>query len=553
MDYDEAVAIVTGPGQPYEIEERVIGSSAVKVFKNAPANLAQLFEASRNFSDQTFLVYEGERWSFAETMALSDQIAASLVNKYGVVKGDRVAIAMRNQPEWVASYCAALSVGAIATLLNSWWEANELRYGIADSGAKIVIADLERAHRASEAVVELNIPLLVARAAQNALPKGAQSLSEALQGNGDFDRPEILPEDFATLLYTSGTTGNPKGALSTHRAVMTAVLANGARSAVDSLRSAKAQASEWPVSFVLGLPLFHATGSVSILLSAVALGSKIVMMHRWDPEAALAIIENEHITHFVGVPTMSWDLLESPRFSSTDISSLFRIGGGGASVPPELIRKITRQVRGGEPAFGYGMTETNTYGPRIDGEDALQRPTSAGRMLPIMEVKILGPSGEEVPTGERGEICFFGSTVISQYWNKPDETQNAFHGKWLRSGDIGHLDEDGYVYVDDRLKDVVIRGGENVYCVEVEAAIYEHPSVHEVAVFGLEDKRLGEKVAAAIYPTEGANLDPEELRLFLKGKIANFKIPAEIFVLDKQLPRGATGKIQKRELREHFA
>ena len=221
-------------------------------------------------------------------------------------------------------------------------------------------------------------------------------------------------------------------------------------------------------------------------------------------------------------------------------------------MPPQLIRKITATITSGRPGFGYGMTETNSYGPKIEGADALAKTTSAGRALPVMEVKILDPQGEEVPNGQLGEICFFGANVIRRYWNKPEATASAFHGKWLRTGDIGHLDEDGFVYVDDRLKDVVIRGGENVYCAEVEAAIYEHPSVHEVAVFGIADERLGEIVAAAIYAKPAAELEVKEIRSSLQGRIASFKIPAQLFIVSDPLPRGATGKIQKKELRELF-
>ena len=546
------MASVTAPGEFYEIETQIVDSLEMKVFKNTPANLSQLFEFARGYGDKPFLIYQDESWSFAATMDLASQIAAVLVNDCGVSKGDRVAIAMRNLPEWVASYAAVLSTGAIATLLNAWWKPDELSYALRDSGAKLLIADHERATRALPSAKSLGIEILVARCDKAKAPAGTTALSDLLSSAAIFNVPEIRPEDPATILYTSGTTGFPKGAISSHRAVLSAIFANGARTAVSAICFPPKTPAQWPISFILGVPLFHVTGCVSILLSATAIGSKLVLMHRWDPGEALAIIEREHITHFIGVPTMAWDLIESPAFATSDTSSLSTVGGGGSAVPPQLIKRIASQITSARPGFGYGMTETNAYGPQIEGEDSLEHPTSAGKTLPIMEVKILGPSGVEVAVGERGEICFFGPNVIRQYWNKPEEAAGSFHGKWLRSGDVGHVDTGGFVYVDDRLKDIVIRGGENIYCAEVEAAIYEHPRVYEAAVFALSDPRLGEEVAAAVMPTPGTALDDGELREYLITKIAAFKVPSQIFITSHSLPRGTTGKIQKKVLREMF-
>ncbi|MDA8374578.1 MAG: class I adenylate-forming enzyme family protein [Actinomycetota bacterium] len=550
MTYEEALAAVTGPGGPYEIVSAQVRGVEMRVFKATPPSLPAVFEAVRAFGNKPFMLYEGEVWTFARLFELADRLGATLQQTYGVKKGDRVAIAMRNLPEWVASYIATLTVGAIATPLNAWWQTDELRYALQDCGAKVAIADPERTERSVAPASELGVPVIAVRAGGK-VPSGAVALEEVL-AQGRPDPVALGPDDPATILYTSGTTGAPKGALSDHRAILSALLANAARSAVSALRFPPEGGQVPEFAFILAVPLFHVTGCVPVLLSALATGSKLVLMRRWNPEEALEIIERERITHFVGVPTMSWDMLEAPGFASRDLSSLISMGGGGASVPPELIKRIATGLQKGRPGFGYGLTETNSYGPQIEGTDAIAKPTSAGRPLPIMEVAVLDPMGEPVPTGERGEICLSGPNVITEYWNKPDATAKAFFGKWLRTGDIGHLDEDGFVYIDDRIKDMVIRGGENVYCAEVEAAIYEHPAVHEAAVFGLPDPRLGEAVAAAVYPQPGKGLSAEELRSFLSGRIASFKVPSEIFILEEPLPRGATGKIVKRDLRDQY-
>jgi long-chain acyl-CoA synthetase len=365
----------------------------------------------------------------------------------------------------------------------------------------------------------------------------------------------VAPEMDATVLYTSGTTGRPKGAVSTHRAILQSLMAFGCRAAVARLRSpadAAAAASQPPV-FILIVPLFHVTGCVPVMLSCVASGLKLVIMRKWDPGLALEHIERERVTNFVGVPTQSWDLLEHPRFADFDTSSLTSVGGGGAPAPPELVRRVEAGFARGRPSIGYGMTETNAYGPQNAGDDYVARPTSTGRAVTILEISVRSPDGAEVPVGEGGEIWFKGPHLIRGYWNRPDATAETIVDGWLRTGDLGHLDHDGFVYVEDRVKDMVLRGGENVYCAEVEAAIYEHPAVHEAAVFGIPHERLGEEVAAAVVPRAGATVDVDALRSFLTERIAGFKIPSRWLVLTEPLPRNAAGKFLKQELRDQAA
>ncbi|HZX57034.1 MAG TPA: long-chain fatty acid--CoA ligase, partial [Ilumatobacteraceae bacterium] len=363
---------------------------------------------------------------------------------------------------------------------------------------------------------------------------------------------DVAWDDDATILYTSGTTGRPKGAVSTNGAVVSSVMAFGSRATVDAVRADAAGVTppSGRTTFILIVPLFHVTGSVPVLLSCVVSKAKLVMMYRWNADKALELIERERVTNFVGVPTQSWDLVNSLRFGEFDTSSLRGIGGGGAPAPPALVERVAGSFKGGGPTLGYGMTETNAYGPNNTGVDYITHPTSTGRVMPIMRIEIRDPDRREVPVGRRGEIWFNGPMLIRGYWHKPEATAETIVDGWLRSGDVGRVDDDGFYYVEDRLKDMILRGGENVYCAEVEAAIYEHPAVHEAAVFGVPDERLGEEVAVAVHLVDGASLTAEELCAFLATKIAAFMIPSRVVIVDEPLPRNPAGKFLKRELRQ---
>ena len=379
---------------------------------------------------------------------------------------------------------------------------------------------------------------------------GVDRLDDVLVPGAPVPDVEVTPGMDATILYTSGTTGEPKGAVSTHRAVLSALMAFACRSVVHAMVRGPAEPHPHPTCFILTVPLFHVTGLVPVMLGAVLGGNRLVMMYRWNPERALELIERERVTTFVGVPTMSWDLLESPDFATRDTSSLQSVGGGGAPAPPELVRRIDDGFARGRPSIGYGMTETNAYGPQNMGDDYVHRPRSAGRTVPIMRVIVTDPAGNEVPRGEVGEIRFTGPNLIRGYWNKPEATADTIVDGWLRTGDIGRMDAEGFVYVEDRAKDMVIRGGENIYCAEVEGVLYEHPAVHEAAVFGIPHERLGEELVAAVHPKRGQAVVVEELRAFVGERLASFKVPTRVVVLQTQLPRGATGKILKRALRD---
>ena len=553
MTFLEANTAVTGPGQIFELIDGEVRGVKMKVFKNAPAHLGQVFAGSRGHGDKTFLVYEDEIITFAQAADRIDALASLLVNTYGVKKGDRVAVAMRNFPEWVMSFAAIISVGAINVSMNSWWTEDEMDFALEDSGATVLICDQPRFDIGAASCVKKNIKVLVVRA-EKPLPAGVDKWEDVLPLGDAHPGADISPDDDATILYTSGTTGRPKGAVSTHRAIISSIMAFSARNTIFQMSGTKLKdvdGPEIPTSFILIVPLFHVTGCVPVMLSCFVAGLKLAIMYKWDPEKALEMIEREQITNFVGVPTQSWDLVNSPAFEKYDTSSLRAVGGGGAPSPTSLVGKVNDKVKNGNPQLGYGMTETNAFGPAITGSDYLSHPTSTGRASWPMMVEVRDENLKPVPTGQSGEIWFFGPMLIRGYWNRPDATAETIVDGWLRSGDLGRLDADGFVYVEDRVKDMILRAGENVYGAEVESAIYEHPAIHEAAVFGVPHERLGEEVGVAILVNDGMTLTPEELWAFLDVKIAKFKIPTQVVIMSEPLPRNAAGKFLKRELQQH--
>lgn len=549
LSSEEAIAAVSAAGQPFEVIETESNGVVNRVFKNAPVNLRQFFDSARGL-DQTFLVYEDEEWTFADVMQDADALGYALVHHYGVKVGDRVGIAMRNLPEWIISFAAITSVGAISVSLNAWWTEDELDYAINDSGLSLLIADSERVNRSDDACQRAGVPILGVRLDElEPLAPGVEYWHDVVIRGAAMPLVAISPDTDATILYTSGTTGFPKGAVSTHGAVSQAIMAFTSGAAIQAARRGDASGSGQTPCFILVVPLFHVTGCIPVMLSCFSWHFKLVMMHRWEPERALQLIERHKVTTFVGVPTQSWDLLEHPNFLNFDTSSLTAVGGGGAPAPPKLVARVDNSFKQGRPTLGYGMTETNAYGPGNYGDDYITHPSSTGRTPTIvMDVEIRDEDCRAVPIGQSGEIWMKSPTLIRSYWNKPEATASTLVDGWLRTGDLGHIDDEGFLYVEDRLKDMILRAGENIYSAEVESAIYEHPSVYEAAVFGLPNERLGEEVAVVVMVKPGLKLTETELHAHLHPRLASFKIPTRVVFTHEPLPRNAAGKFLKRAM-----
>jgi long-chain acyl-CoA synthetase len=548
LSFQEANAVVGAPGSPFEITEVEHDGVTTRNFVNAPSDLRQFFDTARGL-DETFIVYEDEEWTFAEVMEEVDALGHALVHHYGVAPGDRVGIALRNYPEWIISFAAILSIGAISVSMNAWWTAPEMEYAINDAELSVMIGDTERIERGAAACQKANVRMIGVRLdALAPLVPNVEHWHDVVVRGAAMPEVTLRSDMDATILYTSGTTGFPKGAVSTHGAICQTVFAFSSAAAVSAARGSETGSGVAPC-FILIVPLFHVTGCIPVMMTCFSFHLKLVMMYRWEPERSLQLIERHRVTNFVGVPTQSWDLIESPHFSQYDTSSLNSVGGGGAPAPPTLMERIDGSFSNGRPGLGYGMTETNAYGPRIEGDESLTHPNSTGPVPTlVMDVEIRDDERQPLGPDENGEIWMRSPTLIRGYWRKPEATAETIVDGWLRSGDLGHIDEDGYLFVADRVKDMILRAGENVYSAEVEAAIYEHPAVYEAAVFGLPDERLGEVVACVVVLKPGQDLGEDELRLFLQPRLANFKVPSRIMFTETPLPRNAAGKFLKRAM-----
>lgn len=533
---------LTAPGADYELEVRELYGRSIRSFKNGPHTLRDLF--SQGISDLDFFVYESERYTFRDAHARASQISHLLIDQYEIKKGDRVAISMRNYPEWVFSFMAVTSIGAVAVAMNALWTTEEMQYGLEDSGSKVLIADRERLARIEAIKDQLNISLLSVRC------DGGNDLMQAASDKStEMPDVEVLPEDQATILYTSGSTGHPKGAVSCHLNVLSAL-----KSWELDLHTGVAQLDTPPeplphqTAGLLAVPLFHATGSHAVFLASFRAQRKLVSMYKWDPVSAAELIEVEQISAFVAPAAMTGDLLKVAGETNRDLSTLMTVGGGGAPRAPEQVKNIATSFQKALPNTGWGMTETNAIGCGIGGEDYLQHPASSGRCSAVLDIKVVDESGETLLPGERGELLIQGASVIEGYWRRPDANAETFDNGWLRTGDVAYIDEEGYLYIVDRIKDLVIRGGENIGCAEVEAGLLAHPDILEASVYAVPDDRLGEEVGATIY-SELA-LDEAQLQSFLAEHIAKFKIPRYLSQSDQPLPRIASGKIDKRRIRE---
>jgi acyl-CoA synthetase (AMP-forming)/AMP-acid ligase II len=545
--FDAVLAAVIGPGGRLVIEHDDENRAIVA---NFPATLPGLFRSfCELYADGREAVIAGdERLSFPDLDRISEKLALALAGR-GIVKGDRVGIAMRNCPSWIVCHMAILKAGGVATLINGWWQTHELEHALALVEPKLIVADAPRAKRIDAVGGGYEIVTLPVDQPLDT------ALAPLLDGSAASELPEVAPEDDATLLFTSGSTGEAKGALSTHRAVTTATYtyASGLMTLL-GLLTEEGRAPETPPRTLLSVPLFHVTGEVPVMLNSFVVGRCMVVMPKWDSGEALKLIEKEKITYFVGVPTMSLELMNHPDRHKYDLSSLKDITAGGAPRPVSHVERLKDEFPEAQPALGYGLTETNAVGCINFWGSYAAKPASTGRPAkPFVEVAILGADDTHLPPGERGEIAIRSAANIKCYWRNPAATEALFTADgYVRSGDIGYLDEDDYLFIVDRKKDIIIRGGENISAAEVEAAIYDCPDVAEVSVFGIPDDRLGEVPMAIVLPKEGSGLDEERLRAFLEERIAAFKVPARMIFSDEPLPRLGTGKIDRVALKAQY-
>jgi long-chain acyl-CoA synthetase len=565
-EFQQAWDELTAPGAQFATTTIDVRGVPIKVFENSLPTMRTVWEMARGYADRDYIVYEDERYTYGECDAIVRALAARLVDDYGVEPGDRVAIAMRNYPEWVLAYWAIVSIGAACVGMNAWWTPEEMQYGLSDSRPKVLIADAERVERVLPVLdglrAEAPLHLLTVRY-DGALPDDAarwEDVIDPASAPAELPSVEIDPDDDACIFYTSGTTGFPKGAQLTHRGSVHNLLNIVFMTSVAGLAAAKAGVVPTPPTgadgmpkqsvFMAPTPLFHVTANNCLLHPATISGSRIVFTYKWDAGRALELIEREGVTNFSGVPTMSRELLMHPDWETRDTSTLAGMGGGGAPLQPDLVDKIDKSLAGGAPSTGYGLTETHGIVTANSGSLYVAKPASCGRVVPTLEAKLVDEFDNEVPEGQTGELCVRGAIVIKGYLNRPEATADAIRDGWFHTGDVARIDEDGFVFIVDRIKDMVLRGGENVYCSEVEAAIYELDGVAEVAVFGVPDDRLGEIVGAAIVLAPGASLTEDDLRAQLGEHLAKFKIPERVWFLNEALPRNANGKFVKRDLKE---
>ena len=550
---DEILARLTASGQ-FELAVDEAADYPIRVFKNAPTSLREVFLATADYADRTFTVYGDQTLTYAQVHAQVASLAHYLVAK-GIKKGDRVAIGMRNYPEWIISFWACQAIGAVVVALNAWWTTSERAYALEDSGAAALLLDGERFERVLPLMDSLKgVEIIVAR--RDAAPAGGTEFADAVATpQAGLPDAEIGPNDLATILYTSGTTGRPKGAVASQRnhisniynTLLAGALARVVNNIPDDFVATQA-------GVLQTFPFFHIGGLTGLYMGTV-MGSKMALMYKWNPQEAVDLIEAHGLTSAGGVPIVVRQLLEAATASGKTLSTLVGLGSGGAPVPPDLIKRIESQLEAkAMPGNGYGLTETTSAVVTNGGLEYFAHPNSVGRVVPSHDIRFVDDHGADVARGDIGELWFRGPNVILGYWGNPDATEAAFGGGWFRTGDLGYIDPEGMVYVVDRKKDVIIRGGENVYCAEVEAALLAHPKVRDATVVGLPSAEWGEEVAAVL------QVDPEnqseglarEIAADLAATMARFKIPTTFQITDADLPRTATGKVLKRDIRNQF-
>ena len=547
---------LTGIGGPFEIVESEVLGNRIRIYKNAPLSVREVWLSTIQFAERPYLIYGDERLTYADAHERVNSVASWLAAQ-GVKPGDRVAIAMRNYPEWMLIYWACVSSGITVVGINAWWTTEEMAYAFSDSAPAVVFLDSERLARLQERPdLAANLKIVGIRIPD--APENVTPWSEVIAHGGNMPDLEVDPDSDACIFYTSGTTGHPKGAQLTHRGCVSNLFNLMYAAASSALATERATGIAPPVTppiptTLITTPLFHVTANNCGAYATTAAGGALVLMYRWDAGEALRLVSKERVTSMSGVPVMARELINHPDFATTDTSSLASLSGGGAQVPPDLVHKIESQVSTARPSTGYGMTETCGIITSIAADFFVDKPDSAGPAMPNFEAKCVDDDGQAVQPGQVGELWVRGSSVIKGYINRPEATADSITDGWLHTGDIARIDDDGFIFIVDRKKDMVLRGGENIYCAEVEAAVYRHEAVAECCAFGVPDDRLGEEVGIALVLKPGERLTEDALRDHCAAIMAKHKAPRYIWFLEEALPRNASGKFLKRELRDRLS
>ena len=541
---------LTGPGQMFEVNTIDVGGAPTRNFVHAPPSLREFWLSTAQYGDREYLVYQQERTSYAQAQKTTAALA-NWLQQHDVQPGDRVAIAMRNYPEWMLAYWAITSMGAVVVGMNAWWIPQEMHYALSDSEPRVLICDRERLERFQEIRQDFPNMTVVGVRLGEATPADVFAWQDVINNTAELPEVSIQPDSDACIFYTSGTTGKPKGAQLTHRGCIANVMNLAFINTVQPTALARSKGEEPPtpdpekqLCALVATPLFHVTANNCVAQMSTMVGGKLVHMYKWDAADALRIIEEEQVSTFSAVPMMSREMLQHPDFATRDTSSLQAIGGGGAALQPDLVAKLEEGTANARASTGYGMTETCGIIAAVSADYFVDRPQSVGRAMPTLEAKCVDAEGNTLPTGERGELWVRGAPVIKGYLNRPEAIKNG----WLETGDVAYIDEDGFIFLVDRLKDMVLRGGENVFCAEVENAIFACDGVAECVVFAVPDDRLGEEVGAAIYLKEGATLCADTLRRHCRELLSPYKVPRYIWFVPQPLPRNANGKFVKREV-----
>ncbi len=550
---DAAQTQLIAAGSPFEVQELQLQDGVtIRHYPKAPIHLREALNAGRIYGESIFITYEDEVITFNDFFNQVDRLSHYLIQECKIQRGDRIAIAMRNYPEWMIAFTATVSIGAIIVPLNSWGKKHELEYSLRDSSSKLLFCDEERFNQLDESLEDLQLKAILVRATEKLQNPKAVNYSITQKHLGNLSDVTIEAFDDVLLMYTSGTTGKPKGAVSTNFALTQALYNFEMHATMSAMANqeliAKMMENGFQPSTLLAVPLFHVSGCHSVFMLNLRGGRKISMMYKWDPEVALKIIEQERITTFTGAPIMSTHLLSHPNWKDTDTSSLFAIGVGGAACPSGLAKLVYEKISNVYAGTGYGLTETNATCSNFTGEAFRLRPNASGTVSPVVEIKTVDDEGKTLPAGETGEICIKSPTNARGYWNLAKESEETFKDHWVSTGDLGFLNKEKLVNIVGRIKDVIIRGGENIYPAEIEAVLSNYPGVEEASVYGLQDDAWGEIVGATVF---GIKINEEEIRNYVASQLAAFKVPEKIFISETPLERNAAGKLLAKKIKEN--